>query len=119
MTLRNPQVTIEAVDQNLERVLQRLKVMLLLRIFRRSHLCFGFEPERAQVGEQMAEDLQLVGGREAIELEHDRRIKGGDVAMPYVARHGGEEDIGVTAFERACHWHLGNGIALPEIFAEK
>src|SRR4029450_9160443 len=28
-------------------------------------------------------------------------------------------DIGVTAFERACHWHLGNGMALPEIFAQE
>ena len=89
MPLRKAQIPIEAVDQNLERVLQRLEVMLLLRIFRGSHLRLRLEPERAQVGEQMAEDLQLVGSREAIELEHDRRIKE-RVAMQKL-RHAGKK----------------------------
>ena len=39
--------------------------------------------------------------------------------MPDVARHAGEEDVGVTAFERARHRQLGNGMALPKIFAQE
>src|SRR5213082_414259 len=35
----------------------------------------------------MSEDLQPIARRKAIELEHDRRIKGRDVAMPDVARN--------------------------------
>ena len=67
----------------------------------------------------MPKDLQLIGRREAVELQHDRRIKRGDVAMPDVARHTGEEDVGVTAFECARHRHFGNGMALPKIFAQE
>ena len=39
--------------------------------------------------------------------------------MPDVARDAGEKDRGVTAFEAAHHRHLGNGMALPVIFAEE
>ena len=67
----------------------------------------------------MPKDLELIVYREAIELEHDRRIKRGDVAMPDVARDAGEENVGVTAFKPAHHRHLRNAMALPEIFAEK
>src|SRR5438309_12002933 len=67
----------------------------------------------------MPEDLKLIGYRETIELQHHRRIKRGDVAMPDVARDAGEKDGGVAAFEAAHHRHLGNGMALPEIFAEE
>ena len=67
----------------------------------------------------MPEDLELIGHREAIELQHDGGIKRGDVAMPDVARDAGEEDRGVAAFEAAHHRHLGNGMALPVIFAEE
>src|SRR6202165_5938741 len=67
----------------------------------------------------MPEDLELIGDREAIELQHDGRIKGSDVAMPDVARDAREKDRGVTAFEAAHHRHLGNGMALPVIFAEE
>ena len=67
----------------------------------------------------MAKDLELIVHRKTIELQHDRGIKRGDVAMPDVARHAGEKDVGVAAFEAAHHRHLGNGMALAEIFAEK
>src|ERR1700704_3832323 len=67
----------------------------------------------------MAEDLELVGRWKTIELQHDRGIKRGDVAMPDIARDAGEENGGVTAFEAAHHRHLGNGMALPVIFAEE
>ena len=39
--------------------------------------------------------------------------------MPDVARHTGEEDVGVTAFECAWHRQFGNGMALPKIFAQE
>ena len=39
--------------------------------------------------------------------------------MPDVARHAGEKDVGVTAFEPAHHRHFGNAVALPEIFAQE
>ena len=39
--------------------------------------------------------------------------------MPDVVRDSGKEDVGVTAFERTHHWQFGNGMALPEIFAQK
>ena len=67
----------------------------------------------------MAEDLQLVGLWEASKLQHYRGIKRGDVAMPHVAGDAGEENVGVTAFETAHHRQLGNGMPLPEIFAQK
>ena len=67
----------------------------------------------------MPKDLKLIGHRKAIELQHDGRIERGDVAMPDVARDAGEKDGGVTAFEAAHHRHLGNGMALPEIFAQE
>ena len=119
MSLREPEITVEAVEQNLECVVQRLKVMLLRGIFLRAHFCLRFQSKRAQISEQMPEDLQLIGHRKAIELQHDRRIERSDVAVPDVVRDSGEEDIGVTAFECAHHRQLRNGMALPEIFAQK
>src|SRR5436190_24251094 len=67
----------------------------------------------------MPKDLQLIRRREAVELQHDRGIKRRDVAMPDVARYTGEEDVGVAAFECARHRQLGNGMALPKIFAQE
>src|SRR6267143_2256727 len=67
----------------------------------------------------MPKDLEAIAVWKAIELEHDRRIKRRHVAMPDVARHTGEEDVGVTAFEGARHRQFGNGMALPKIFAQK
>src|SRR5204862_6029771 len=67
----------------------------------------------------MPKDLQLIGCGKTLELQHHRRIQRGDVAMPDVVRYAGEEDVGVTAFERAHHWQLGNRIALPKIFAQE
>ena len=67
----------------------------------------------------MPENLELIACREAIELQHDRRIERGDVAMPDVARNAGEENIGVTAFKSAHHRHLRNRVTLPEILAQE
>src|SRR5215472_9881303 len=67
----------------------------------------------------MPKDLQLISRREAVELQHDRRIKRRYVAVPDVARHTGEEDVGVTAFESARHRKFGNGMALSKIFAQE
>ena len=67
----------------------------------------------------MPEDLQLVGRGKTIELQHDRRIKRGDVAMPDVMRDAGKEDVCITAFERAHHRHLRDGMALPKVFPQK
>jgi hypothetical protein len=67
----------------------------------------------------MAENLKLVCFGKTIEREHDRRIERSDVAMPDVAGHASKEDIGVSPFEPAHYRHFGNGMALPEIFAQK
>src|ERR1700719_487304 len=67
----------------------------------------------------MPEDLQLICRRKTIELEHDRRIKRRDVAMPDVARDSGEEDIGVTAFKRDRDRQFRNRMTLPEVFAKE
>src|ERR1700738_3332855 len=67
----------------------------------------------------MPEDLQFVRHRKTIELQHDRRIERSDVAMPDIARDAGKENVGVTALKPAHHRHLGNGMALPEIFAQE
>src|SRR5205085_5683703 len=109
----------KAVDQNFEGVLESVEVLLLRAVFRRSHAGLRLEPERAQIGEQMAKDLELVCRGPAIELEHDRGIERGDIAMPDVTGDAGEEDRGVTALEAAHHRHFRNGMALPVIFAEK
>ena len=39
--------------------------------------------------------------------------------MPDVMRNAGEKDRGVAAFKTAHCRHFGNGMALPEIFAQK
>src|SRR6266480_5984795 len=67
----------------------------------------------------MAEDLQLIRHRKTIELQHDRGIERSDVAVPDVVCNPGEEDVGVPTLERARHWQLGNGMALPKIFAQE
>src|SRR5262245_24373485 len=67
----------------------------------------------------MPKDLQLIRRREAVELQHDRRIKRRDVAMPEVTYQAGEEDVGVSSFECAWHRQFGNGMALPKIFAQE
>src|SRR6202011_3446672 len=64
-------------------------------------------------------NLEFVRDWKAIELQHDRWIKGRDIAVPDVARHAREKNVGVTAFEPAHHRHLRNGVASPEIFAQK
>ena len=65
----------------------------------------------------MTEDLQLIGRRKTIELQHDRRIKRGDVTMPDVSCHTGEVDSGEAAFERAGQRHFRDAMAPPQIFA--
>ena len=119
VSLSETEIAVEAVDQNLEGVLERVEDTAACFPVGGRMLRLGFEPEGAQIGQQMPEDLELIGHREAIELQHDRGIERGDVAMPDVARDAGEKDRGVTAFEAAHHRHLGNGMALPVIFAEE
>ena len=119
ISLRETEVSVKAVDQNLERVLERVEIPLLLWLFRRAHLRLRLQPELAEIGEQVAENLQLVGVGKTIEREHDRRIKRGHIAMPDVAGDAGEEDVGITALEPAHHRHFRNGITLPEIFAQQ
>ena len=59
MSLRETEITIKAVDQNLEDVLQRVEIAFFRRIIRhRAHIRFRFEPERAQIGEKVPEDLE-------------------------------------------------------------
>src|ERR1044071_9587271 len=119
MSLREPEIAVETVQQNLERIMQRLQVMLPGWILLRPHFGLRFQSERAQVSQQMPEDLQLIAHRKTIEFQHDRRIERSDIAMPDVVRNPGKEDIDVTAFKRTHHWQFGNGMALPEIFAQK
>src|ERR1700724_1975714 len=67
----------------------------------------------------MPEDLQPIALREAIELEHDRWIEGRHVAMPDVASHTSEKDVGVTALKGLQQRQFRNRMLLPEIFAQK
>src|SRR5438045_7667282 len=67
----------------------------------------------------MPKELELITYRETIELQHDRRIKRGHVAMPGIVRDASEEDVGVTAFERLRQREFRNRVALPEIFAQE
>src|SRR3979411_2581761 len=83
------------------------------------HLPLGFEAEPAQIGKQMAEDLELVGDWKTIELQHDRWVKRSDVAMPDVTRDPGEVDGGKPTLETARHRHFRNAVALPQILAQK
>src|SRR4029077_20466410 len=117
MSLCESKISVETVQQNFERVLQRLKMMLLRGIPFRAHFGFCFQAERAEIGQQMPKDLELVRCGKTLELQHHGRIKRGDIAVPDVARHTSKENVRVTAFERADHGQFGNGMALPEIFA--
>src|ERR1700746_1600621 len=67
----------------------------------------------------MPKDLQLIRRREAVELQHDRRIKRRDITMPDVARYAGEKYVGITAFEGARNRQFRNGMASPKIFAQE
>src|SRR5205823_14254648 len=67
----------------------------------------------------MSKDLELVGGRKTIELQHDRWIQGGHVAVPNVVGDAGEKNIGISTFKRLRHGKLGYRMALPKIFAKK
>src|SRR5438477_10455483 len=97
MTLGESEIAIETVDQNLECVLQRMKISLLRGIFLRSHLSFSFKPKLPQIGQQVSENLQLIGRRKTIELQHDGRVERSDIAMPDIARYAGEKDVGITS----------------------
>ena len=119
VSLRKTEIAVETVDQNLEGVLQGMEVAPLRCVLGVTHIALRLEAKGTQVGEEMAKDLELIVHRKAIELEHDRRIERSDVAMPDVARHAGEKDVGVTALKPAHHRHLGNAVALPEILAEE
>src|SRR5439155_25771061 len=70
MSLRESKVTVEAIEQNLERVLQRLKMMLSRGMSFRTHSCFCFKPEVAEIREQMPKDLHFIVLWEAVELQH-------------------------------------------------
>src|SRR4026209_2648391 len=119
MSLPKAEIPVEAIQQNLELVLQCLEVVLLRGILLRPHFCLRFQSKCAQIGDQMPEDLQLIRHRKTIEFQHDRRIERSDVAVPDVVRDSGKEDVGVTAFERTHHRQLRNGMTLPEIYAQK
>src|SRR6267143_524914 len=76
-------------------------------LVRDTHLAFRFQPKRTEIGQKMAKDLKLIACRKTIELQHDRGIERGDVAMPDVARDAREIDCSESAFETAAHRQLG------------
>ena len=120
MSLRKTEITVKAVDQNFERVLQRVEIALAGWIVHGgAHVRLRFEPECAQISQEMSKDLKSIGHRKTIELQHDRGIKRGHIAMPDIARDAGEEDRGITAFKCPGHRHLRNGMAPSEVFAQK
>src|SRR5437016_138785 len=67
----------------------------------------------------MPEDLELIGRRETVELQHDRRVERSHVAVPDVVGNTSEKNIGVTAFKRLGDGKLRNRLPLPKIFAKK
>ena len=118
MSLSESQIAVETVDQNLEGILEGLEVMPFLAIFlsvRQPHLLFRFETKRPEVGQQVTKNLELVRCWETIELQHHRRIERGDIAMPDVACDASEIDGSESTLNR----QLGDGMALPQVFAEK
>src|SRR5436305_14440835 len=81
------------------------------------HLPLGFETETAPMSKPMPEDLEPIRDRKTTELQHDRRVKRGYVAVPDVARDTGEVDGGKATFETACHRQLWNAVALAQVFS--
>ena len=65
VALRETEVAVEAVDQDLEGVLQRVEMLLLRAVRGGAHAGLRLETKSAQIGEEIAEDLQLVGDRES------------------------------------------------------
>ena len=122
MPLCETEIAIEAVDQNLEGILQRVEMMPVTAVtllVGSLHLPLGFETEFAQVRQQMPKDLKLIGGRKAVELQHDRGIKRSDIAVPDVASDPGKIDGGEASFEAHRHRHFRNAVTLPQVFAQK
>ena len=91
----------------------------IVRLFGCAHVCLRFETKGPEIGEQVTKNLKLIGCRKTIELQHDRGIERGDVAMPNVARDACEIDCSESTFETVDHRQIGNGMALPQIFAQK
>ena len=65
VSLRETEVAVEAVDQNLEGVLQGMKVAPLRCVLGVAHIALRLESKGAQVGEEMAKDLELIVHRES------------------------------------------------------
>src|SRR6185369_17276615 len=72
VSLRKTQITIEAIDQDLEGVLQSVKVTTVRRVLCLAHVRLSLKAEAPQVSEEMAKNLELIVYRETIELKHDR-----------------------------------------------
>ena len=74
VALRETEIAVEAVDQDFEGVLQRVKILLLRRDpFAARMLAFASSRNVRRSVSRLAEDLELIGHREAVELQHDAR----------------------------------------------
>ena len=118
VALREAEVAVEAVDEDLEGVLEGVEVLLLGAIARSAHGGFCFQAKLPQIGQEAAEDLELVGDGEAIELQHDAGVEQA-MRNARLAHDSGGEHRGVAAFEALHGRQLGNGVALAEVLAEE
>ncbi len=117
--LRKAKVTVHRVDENLERLLERLEAGARGGRGGGAHLLLGLEAIGAQIGEDAAENPELVRRRQAAELEHEARVKRRDVAMPDIARDAGEKNVRVAPLERARLRQIGQRMPPAQVLAKE
>ena len=97
---RERQVAVEGVDEDLERLLQRVLVRALLGILGAAGQVLGADADVAQMVEQRREHAQLVGGRRDAAGQHQRGIERRDVHVQHRPADALLPDGGESAADR-------------------
>jgi len=121
MSLGEPEIAIETVDQNLEGILQRLeipRVYFIVGLFAARMFAFA---SRRKVRRSSASDEKSEADRllETIELQHHGGIGARRCRNPDVARDAREIDGGESTFETGGPSAAREWNALPQVLAQK
>ena len=114
--LREGEVAVERVDEDLEGLLERVQEDPVLRGGRLAGQPLGRDAELAEVAEQGRRDPEPVGGREEVLPQHQGRVERGHVHVQHVAGHALLEHRGVAARDTAARAGRGHRLAAVHVF---